>query len=111
MPDMKKQEFCISCEKEFLEPKDKFGTVCQGCFTKSKRRDALMRAAVKQVLVAVVPVVCPHTETRGHCCRTKFNVIVLNRRLEPIEITGPYTMSAAERHAAKVQRQIDRKGK
>lgn len=91
--------FCFSCEVLLLTDEEKHGPFCKGCFQKTKRRDPLMRAAVKQTLVAVTPSVCPHCEERGHQCRTRFNVLVLNKHLEPIEITGPYTRAAAEQRA------------
>lgn len=104
------EEYCFGCESLLLTEQDKHGPFCLTCFQKTKRKDPLMQAAVRQALVAVVPVVCPHEE-RGHNCRTRFNVLVLDKRLEPVEITGPYSLSQAERHARRVRRRIDRKGR
>lgn len=104
------EEYCFGCEKLLLTEQEKHGPFCQGCFQKTKRKDPLMQAALKKTLVAVVPIVCPHDE-RKHYCRTRFNVLVLDKKLEPVEITGPYSMRAAEKYARRVQRQIDRRGK
>lgn len=105
------EEYCFGCERQLLTSDEKLGPFCWGCFTKTKRKDPLMQAAIKQALVAVVPAVCPHETDRGHRCRTQFNVIVLDKKLEPVEITGPYSMRAAEKQAKRIQRRIDRKGK
>ncbi len=99
------EEFCYSCERLLLTPDEKLGPVCGDCFKKTKKpKDPLTRAAIRQTLVAVVPMVCPHENERRHRCRTRFSVIVLDKRLEPVEITGPYSMSAAERYASRVRR-------
>jgi hypothetical protein len=104
------EEYCFSCETMLLTESEKFGPLCRGCYQKTKRKDPLMQAALQKVLVAVVPSVCPHEE-RKHRCRTRFNVMVLNRKLEPIEITGPYSEREANRRAKRIQSQIHRRGK
>jgi hypothetical protein len=99
------EEYCYSCERLLLLATEKLGPVCLGCFQKTKRRDKLMRAAVAQVVVAVLPMVCPH-DGKGHLCRTRFQVIILDKNLEPKNITGPYSLRAAERHAASVRKNL-----
>jgi|KBSSwiStaDraftv2_1062776.scaffolds.fasta_scaffold07587_5 hypothetical protein len=106
-----KEEYCYGCECLLLTPQEKLGPFCGGCFKKVKARNPLTQAVIRQTLVAVVPSVCPHDEERGHRCRTKFNVMVLNKRLQPIEITGPYSQRAADRKAKRIQDRIDRSGK
>lgn len=105
------EEYCFGCEGLLLTEQDKHGPFCLSCFQKTKRKDPLMQAAVKQIVVAVVPIVCPHGDERSHRCRTRFNVLVLDKKLEPVQITGPYSLRAAERHAKHVQRRINRKGR
>jgi hypothetical protein len=105
------EEYCFGCEGLLLMEQDKHGPFCLSCFQKTKRKDPLMQAAVRQAVVAVVPMVCPHETEKKHFCRTRFNVLVLDKKLEPVQITGPYTLRAAERAAKKVQRRIDKKGK
>ena len=68
-----------------------------------------MRAALRQTVVAVVPMVCPHTSKRHHC-RTRFQVLILDKNLDPKEITGPYSLSAAERRANSIRKRIERWG-
>jgi hypothetical protein len=97
------EEYCYSCEKLLLTEGEKLGPVCLGCFQKTKRRDKLMRAAVANSVVAVVPMVCPH-EGKGHACRTRFQVIVLDKNLEPKEITGPYSLKQADQKAASIRK-------
>jgi hypothetical protein len=100
MTTKKTQEvYCFSCESLLLTDEEKHGPFCRGCYQKTKRKDPLTRAAIARTLVAVVPVVCPHCEERGHACKTRFNVLVLDRKLDPVEITGPYTLRAAEQRA------------
>jgi hypothetical protein len=101
------EEFCYSCEKLLLTEDEKLGPVCGDCFKKTKRKDALMKAAIHKKLVAVVPMVCPH-DGRGHYCRTRFNVLVLDKKLDPIEITGPYSMREAEKRADRLRRRINK---
>lgn len=109
-------EFCMSCECELLLAKEKFGPFCGNCFKKTKRRDSLTAAAIAQALVAVVPTLCPHEgSSHGRCkfsggAPSHFSVIVLDRHLEPTEITGPYSERAAERKAKAIRRKIERKG-
>jgi len=104
-----REEYCFGCECLLLTPNEKLGPICRECFKKTKARDPLMRAAIKKSLVVVVPAVCPHESERRHSCRTKFNVIVFNRKLEPIQITIHRTMRGADKEAKRVQRRIDRK--
>jgi hypothetical protein len=101
------EEFCYSCERLLLTADEKLGPFCCECFKKTKRKDPLMKAAIRQVVVAVVPMICPHDRDRSHRCRMKFNVLVLDKKLEPKEITGPYTLQAAERRANRIRKQID----
>jgi hypothetical protein len=103
------ESYCVSCERLLLTERERFEPICCDCFKKTKRKDPLMKAAIRQVVVAVVPMICPHDGDRSHRCRTKFNVLVLDKKLEPKEITGPYTLQAAERRANKIRRQIDRR--
>lgn len=107
--------YCFSCEGLLLTEGERFGPFCKGCFQKTKRRDPLMRAAVNQTVVAVVPAICPHERAHGRCrfsgsTARWFNVIVLDKKLDPIEITGPYTAKAAEKRAARIRRGIKRRG-
>lgn len=111
------EDYCYSCEKLLLTPNEKLGPVCGDCFKKTKRKDPLMQAAVRQVVVAVVPTLCPHDGERSHGrCRFnsdtagRFSVIVLNKKLEPVEIRGPYSERAAERRAKAIRKRIDRRG-
>jgi hypothetical protein len=95
--------YCFSCECLLLTDEEKHGPFCRGCFQKTKRKDPLTRAAIARTVVAVVPTLCPHDgKPHGNCrysAGAHFNVIVLNKRLEPVEITGPYTSRAADRRA------------
>jgi hypothetical protein len=110
-----KEEFCFSCEGLLLTPDEKLGPFCKLCFQKTKRRDPLMRAAIRSSAVVVVPLVCPHEERKHGNCRFKepryFSVIVLDKQLEATKITGPYTERGAEREAKRVRRGIDRRGR
>jgi hypothetical protein len=110
------EDFCFSCEKLLLTEQEKHGPFCQGCYQKTKRRDPLMQAAIKQALVAVVPTLCPHDGDRRHgdCKYAKdtagrFNVIVLDKKLEPIEIRGPYREREAMRRAKAIRKRIGRR--
>jgi hypothetical protein len=107
------ESYCLACEKLMLEEREKF-EVCSECFKKTRRHDPLMSAAIARAVVAVVPTLCPHEENHGRC-RFKtpkyFNVIVLDRNLEPTAITGPYTERGAEREAKKIRVRIDRRKK
>ena len=107
--------YCFSCEGLLLTEQERLGPICKSCFQKTKRRDPLMRAAVHQTVVAVVPVLCPHEKPHGRCrfnvsTASRFNVIVLDKKLDPIEITGPYTEKAAEKRAARIRRGVKRRG-
>jgi hypothetical protein len=102
------EDYCYSCERLLLTPDEKLGPICDGCFKKTKRKDPLMQAALRRTLVAVVPMVCPHEERR-HYCRTRFSVLVLDKNLEPMEITGPYSMREANKRADRIRKQIDGK--
>jgi len=102
------EEYCFGCESLLLTDAEKHGPFCRTCFQKTKRKDPLMQAAIRQTLVTVVPIVCPHEE-RGHRCRTKFNVLVLDKKLEPVEITGPYSLRVAERLAVRLRKGNDRR--
>lgn len=107
------EEFCYSCEKLLLTADEKLGPICGDCFKKTKRKDPLMQAALKQVVVAVVPTLCPHEERSHGRCRFNgdtvglFSVIVLDKKLEPVEIRGPYSERAAERRAKAIRKRID----
>ncbi len=110
------ESYCFSCEKLLLTENEKLGPVCGDCFKKTKRRDPLMQAALRQTVVAVVPTLCPHDGERSHGrCRYdsdtagRFSVIVLDKKLEPIEIRGPYSERAAERQAKRIRSRIDRR--
>jgi len=104
------ETYCFSCESRILSEGDNFGPVCKNCYKKTKRRDLLMSAAIARTVVAVVPTVCPHEDQKHGKCKfgmstaCYFNVLVLNRNLEPVEITGPYTAKAAERRAKSLRR-------
>lgn len=95
--------YCFSCETLLLTEEEKHGPFCRPCYQRTKRKDPLMKAAVARRVVAVVPVLCPHEGSPHGKCRysnpTWFNVIVLDRDLEPTEITGPYTEKQAEKRA------------
>jgi hypothetical protein len=97
------ESYCFSCESLLLTDEEKHGPFCRACFQKTKRKDPLTRAAIARTVVAVVPTICPHDgHPHGRCRYSgvgQFNVIVLDKRLEPVEITGPYTLRAAERRA------------
>jgi hypothetical protein len=67
-----------------------------------------MQAALQKTLVAVIPMVCPHEERRHHC-RTRFSVLVLDKKLDPVEITGPYSLRDAEKRANRIRKQVDRR--
>jgi hypothetical protein len=114
---MKKVEesYCFSCECLLLVENEKLGPICRSCFQKTKRRDPLMRAAIKSAAVVVVPLVCPHDERKHGSCRFKepryFSVIVLDKHLEATKITGPYTERGAEREAKRVRRGIERRNR
>jgi hypothetical protein len=106
-----KELYCFSCENKIFREDDNFGPICLGCFKKTKKRDLLSAAAIARVVVAIVPIVCPHDlETAHSKCRfgrataAYFNVLVLDRNLEPTEITGPYTAKAAEKRAKTLRR-------
>lgn len=105
------EEYCFGCECLLLTPDEKHGPFCVECVKKAKRKDPLTQAALRQTLVAVLPMPCPHEQDRGHHCRARFSVVVLDKKLNPVKITGPYSMSAAERQADRIRQQIDRKGK
>jgi hypothetical protein len=100
------EHYCFSCEKLLLTEDEKLGPVCGDCFKKTKRKDPLMLAALQKTLVAVVPMVCPHEERR-HYCRTRFSVLVLDKKLEPMEVTGPYSLREAEKRAKRLRKTID----
>jgi hypothetical protein len=103
------EEYCYSCESLLLTADEKHGPFCLGCFQKTKRKDPLMQAAIRQTLVAVVPIVCPHDDERHHRCRTSFNVLVLDKKLEPVQVTGPYSLRAAEKLACRLRKRTDRR--
>lgn len=110
------EEYCFGCEGLLLTEQDKHGPFCLKCFQKTKRRDPLMQAAVREAVVAVVPTLCPHDGERSHgrckySCDTagRFSVIVLDKKLEPVEIRGPYSARAAERRAKAIRKRIDRR--
>lgn len=104
------ETFCFSCEKGLQSESDQFGPFCLHCFRKTKQREPHLHAKVRHHLVAVVPIVCPHADDRGHRCKycrasaAYFNVLVLDKNLEPVEITGPYTSKAADRMAKRIRR-------
>jgi hypothetical protein len=102
------ESYCLACERLLLTERERFEPVCGECFKKTKRKDPLMQAALRQTLVAVVPMVCPHEERR-HYCRTRFGVLVLDKKLEPVEITGPYSLRDAEKRASRIRKQVDRR--
>lgn len=114
---MKKVEesYCFSCECLLLVENEKFGPVCKNCFQRTKRRDPLMRAAIRSAAVVVVPLVCPHEEQKHGRCRFKepryFSVIVLDKKLEATKVTAPYTERAAEREAKRIRRMIERRSR
>ena len=107
--------FCFSCEGKIESESGQLGPFCLECFRKTKKREPHAHAKIGHQLVAIVPIVCPHADDRGHRCRycrasaAYFNVLVLDRKLEPIEITGPYTAKAAERMAKRIKRRKDGK--
>jgi hypothetical protein len=110
--------YCFGCEKLLLEDKEKLGPICPDCYKKTRRKDPLMAAALAKAVVAVVPTICPHDEERRHGrCKFgsdvagHFNVIVLNKKLEPVEITGPYSLRQAERRAERLRKKHERRGK
>jgi hypothetical protein len=108
-----KEEFCYSCECQLLTADEKLGPFCKDCFKKTKRKDALMKAAIRQAVVAVVPTVCPHENRHGRCrfdvmTPRHFNVLVLDKNLEPIRFVGPYTQRGADREAKRLRRQMER---
>ena len=103
------ESYCLACECLLLTERERFEPICADCFKKTRRKDPLMQAAIRQTLVAVVPVVCPHADERGHRCRTSFNVLVLDKKLEPVQITGPYSLRAAEKLAGKLRNGTDRR--
>lgn len=102
--------FCFSCESRLFKNEDKLGPICPNCFKKTKRRDPLLAAAIARAVVAIVPTVCPHDGRKHGKCKygsptaCYFNVIVLDKNLEPVEITGPYTSRAAEKKAKSLRR-------
>lgn len=108
------ESYCFSCESLLLTEEEKHGPFCRGCFQKTKRRDPLMKAAVARRVVAVVPVLCPHDSRPHGKCRYGsakacwFNVIVLDRELEPTEITGPYSEKQAEKRAKSLRSRFRR---
>lgn len=102
------EEYCFGCESLLLTESEKHGPFCRSCFQKTKRKDPLMKAALQKTLVAVVPMVCPHEERR-HYCRTRFSVLVLDKKLDPVEITGPYSLRDAEKRAKRIRKQVDRR--
>lgn len=103
------EEFCFGCESLLLRADEKHGPFCRGCFQKVKRKDPLTKAALQRELVAVVPMICPHEVERRHRCRTRFNVMVLDKNLEPVEITGPYTQRDADKRADKIRKRMSRR--
>lgn len=109
-----KEYFCTACECRILYEKDDFGPICKSCFKKTKRRDPLMKAAIKSAAVVVVPMVCPHEERKHGHCRFKepryFSVIVLDKNLDPKQITAPFTAKAAEREAKRIRRSLSKRG-
>lgn len=114
---MKKVEesYCFSCECLLLLESEKLGPFCYSCFKRTKRRDPLMRAAIRSAAVVVVPLVCPHEERKHGNCRFKepryFSVIVLDKNLDPKQVTAPYTERQAEREAKRIRRRLERRGR
>jgi len=101
--------FCFSCEKRIESDSDRFDPICLGCFRKTKQRPSSTSKASGPV-VSIIPMVCPHADDRGHRCRycrasaAYFNVIVFDKDLDPVEITGPYSARAAERAVKRIRR-------
>lgn len=111
-----REEFCYSCERQLLTSDEKLGPICPDCFKKTKRKDPLMKAALRQSLVTVVPTVCPHEERHGRCrfqtsTPKHWNVLVLDKNLEPVRFVGPYSERGANREAKRLRRQIERRGR
>jgi hypothetical protein len=108
------ESYCFSCECLLLVDSEKLGPICRNCFRKTKRRDPLMKAAIKSAAVVVVPMVCPHEEQKHGNCRFKepryFSVIVLDKNLDPKQITAPFTARAAEREAKRIRRSLSKRG-
>ncbi len=112
------EEYCFSCEGLLLLPGEKHGPICSACYKKLRSPDRLTRAALAQTLVAVVPAICPHADDRRHGgCKFSgdearhFNIIVLDKNLDPQQIEGPFTGKAAERIAKQIRSKIGRKKK
>jgi hypothetical protein len=107
------QDYCFVCERELLLEREKFGPVCSDCHKKARRKDPLALAAAHGTLVVSVPALCPHHEM-GDCrffrTRPRFwNVMVLDRNLEPIRIFGPYRTGEAEREVDRLRTKFERK--
>jgi len=112
------EEFCFSCETLLLLPGEKHGPICSACYKKLRSPDRLTAAALAQTLVAVVPAICPHGDDRRHGdCKflgdeaRHFNVIVLDKNLDPQQITGPFSGRSAARIAKQIRSKIGRKRK
>ena len=109
------EEYCACCERLLLVESEKLGPVCFDCFKRTKRRDPLMRAAIRSSAVVVFPIVCPHEEPKHGNCRFKepryFAVMVLDKNLKATKVTAPYTERAAEREAKRARREIERSGR
>lgn len=105
--------FCFSCEKRIESESGQFGPFCLGCFRKTKQRHSHQHRPTGPT-ISIVPIVCPHADDRRHRCRycrasaTYFNVIVFDKNLDPVEVTGPYSARAAERAVKRIRRRRDR---